>query len=68
MTTEEEAKRLSYEMIEHNIRFSVNPVTLEDMFYYMVARVGGQEGGRRVTDERAHQEPAARVHTCQCHI
>ena len=38
MTTEEEAKRLSYEMIEHNIRFSVNPVTLEDMFYYMVAR------------------------------
>ncbi len=43
MTTEEEAKRLSYEMIEHNIRFSVNPVTLEDMFYYMVARSGDKK-------------------------
>lgn len=38
MTTEKEAYALSTKFIEERIRFSINPITLEDIFYYLVKK------------------------------
>ncbi len=38
LTTEQEARRLSKEFIERGVRFSTNPVSLDDIFYYIVKR------------------------------
>ena len=40
MTTEAEALGISKLLIEQKAQFSVNPVTLDDIFYYTVARTG----------------------------
>lgn len=38
MTTEKEADRLSSWFIKEGIRFSINPISLDDIFYYVVKK------------------------------
>ena len=38
VTTEKEANRLSRKLIDNGTRFSVNPVTLDDIFYFIVKK------------------------------
>ena len=38
MTTEKEADRLSSRFIKEKVRFSINPMSLEDIFYYVVKK------------------------------
>ena len=38
VTTESEANRLSKELIDRKVRFSMNPLALEDIFYYIVKK------------------------------
>ena len=45
MTTEDEALTISRGLIERRTQFSVNPVTLEDIFHYLVAQ-NESAGGR----------------------
>ncbi len=50
LTTREEAMRLSDQFIGRDIQFSVNPVTLDDIFYNIAGKdirndAGGDEGG-----------------------
>ncbi len=37
MTTEEEALRLSRDLVDQKVAFSLNPVVLDDVFYYIVS-------------------------------
>ncbi len=46
MTTEDQALTISKSLIEKRAQFSVNPVTLDDIFHYMVARSDASAGGR----------------------
>lgn len=38
VTTEKEADRLAKKFVKEKTRFSMNPITLEDIFYYMVKK------------------------------
>lgn len=38
LTTEQEANRLAKRFIKDGIRFAINPISLEDMFYYLVKK------------------------------
>ncbi|MCL4381679.1 ABC transporter ATP-binding protein [Candidatus Marsarchaeota archaeon] len=38
MTTEKEAKRISKNLIDRGVKFSMNPLTLDDIFYYIVKK------------------------------
>jgi ABC-2 type transport system ATP-binding protein len=38
VTTEKEAGRISRSLIDKGVRFSMNPLTLDDIFYYIVKR------------------------------
>jgi ABC-2 type transport system ATP-binding protein len=38
LTTEREANRLSTKLIKRGVRLSMNPITLEDIFYYIVKK------------------------------
>ena len=38
VTTEKEAGRISRELIDKGVRFSMNPLTLDDIFYYIVRK------------------------------
>ncbi|NLK25525.1 MAG: ABC transporter ATP-binding protein [Euryarchaeota archaeon] len=38
ITTQDEAMYLSDRLIDRNVKFSVNPITLEDIFYHVVGR------------------------------
>lgn len=38
VTTEKEANRLSRKLIDNGIRFSMNPMTLDDIFYFIVKK------------------------------
>lgn len=38
LTTEDEANKLSSELIKGRVRFSMNPLSLEDIFYYLVKK------------------------------
>jgi ABC-2 type transport system ATP-binding protein len=51
LTTEEEAFRISRELSRGGFRFSINPITLDDIFFYFLSRLGG--GGRIGRDNRA---------------
>ncbi len=44
LTTEEEAFRVARELSAQGVRFTINPVVLEDIFFYLVHR-GGERGG-----------------------
>jgi ABC-2 type transport system ATP-binding protein len=46
MTTEDSALAISKSLIEKRTQFSVNPVTLDDVFHYMVSHSETSEGGR----------------------
>jgi ABC-2 type transport system ATP-binding protein len=46
MTTEDAALTISKSLIERRAQFSVNPVTLDDIFHYLVANSDAAEGGR----------------------
>ena len=46
MTTEDEALTISKGLIEQREQFSVNPVTLDDIFHYLVAHSDEPGGGR----------------------
>jgi ABC-2 type transport system ATP-binding protein len=46
MTTEDEALTISKSLIEKRAQFSVNPVTLDDIFHYLVAHSDEFGGGR----------------------
>lgn len=44
VTTEEEAGRISRSLIDKGVRFAMNPLTLDDIFYYIVKRPIEVEG------------------------
>ena len=44
VTTEEEAGRISRSLIDKGVRFAMNPLTLDDIFYYIVTRPIEVEG------------------------
>jgi hypothetical protein len=37
-TTEEEADKLSEQLVREKKRFSISPISLEDIFYYLVRK------------------------------
>ncbi len=41
LTVEEEAFRLSGELARTGVKFTINPVSLDDIFFYLVSRKGG---------------------------
>ena len=47
MTTEDEALRISRDLVEHKTRFSMNPVDLDDVFYYIVSEDESRRGGAK---------------------
>lgn len=51
MTTEKEADLLSTKLIKEKIRFSINPITLEDIFYYIVKRPIHDDSGEEKEEE-----------------
>jgi len=44
MTTEDGALKISRELVEQKTRFSMNPVDLDDVFYYIVSEDEGRRG------------------------
>lgn len=55
LTVEDEAFRISRELSRLNYRFTINPVTLDDIFFYLVSREGGEDLGRRDQEEQHEQ-------------
>lgn len=56
LTGEEEAFRISKDLIKDGIRFSINPVSLDDIFFYLVSREGIEYAGNQGEDlEQLHQ-------------
>ncbi len=53
LTTEDEAFRISRELSRGGFKFSINPVTLDDIFFYVLNRMGGgsSNGGSNGTEE-----------------
>lgn len=47
MTTEREADLLSRKFIKERVRFSINPISLEDIFYYIVKKPIHEEEGEK---------------------
>lgn len=54
LTTEEEAFRISRELSKGRFKFTINPVSLDDIFVYFVIRQGGK--GTEVQRELAAEE------------
>jgi ABC-2 type transport system ATP-binding protein len=54
LTTEEEAFRISRELSKGGFKFTINPVSLDDIFVYFVIRQGGK--GAAVQGELAAEE------------
>jgi ABC-2 type transport system ATP-binding protein len=54
LTTEEEAFNVSRELSKQGVRFSIAPISLDDIFFYLVNREGGVKGelGRNNRKER----------------
>ncbi len=48
--TEREARKLGESMIKAKTRFSINPVSLEDIFYYFVKKSLNEEGEKNETE------------------
>ena len=51
MTTEKEADALSTRFIKEKIRFSINPVSLDDIFYYLVKKPITEDSGDEEDEE-----------------
>jgi ABC-2 type transport system ATP-binding protein len=45
LTTEEEAFRISRELSKGSFKFTINPISLDDIFFYLVNREGGKTVG-----------------------
>lgn len=58
LTTEEEAFRISRELSRGSFRFSINPITLDDIFFYVLSKTGDREFGR---DNGREEEEAERA-------
>jgi len=41
LTVEDEAFRISSELAKHDFKFTINPVSLDDIFFYLVSQKGG---------------------------
>jgi ABC-2 type transport system ATP-binding protein len=41
LTVEDEAFRISSELVKHGFRFTINPVSLDDIFFYLASQKGG---------------------------
>src|SRR5579872_3468509 len=46
LTTEEEAFKISRDLSKSGYRFSINPVSLDDIFFYVLNRTFGEDGFR----------------------
>jgi hypothetical protein len=44
LTTEEEAFRIAQDLSRGGIKFTINPVGLEDIFFYLVQQAGDTGG------------------------
>ncbi len=56
LTGEQEAFRISRDLIRDGIRFTINPVSLDDIFFYLVRREGIDYAGDQGEDmEQLHQ-------------
>lgn len=47
LTTEEEAFRISRELSKNDFKFAINPISLDDIFFYLVNRQGGRRVGAK---------------------
>lgn len=57
LTSEKEAFSISQDMIREGIKFTINPVTLDDIFFYLVSREGGEYAGDQGENlEQLHQQ------------
>ncbi len=56
LTTEDEAFRLSRELSRGGFKFTINPVTLDDIFFYFVNKVGGERIGDNGREEEGRRE------------
>jgi len=56
LTTEDEAFRLSRELSKGGFKFTINPVTLDDIFFYVVNKVGGEKVGDNGREEEGRSE------------
>jgi|SRR5579872_519783 len=56
LTTEEEAFRISRELSKNGFKFSINPITLDDIFFYVLSRVGG---GSKIGRDNGREEERA---------
>ena len=60
LTTEDEAFRISRELSKGGFKFSINPITLDDIFFYVLSRTGGSSFGRDSGREEEEAERARR--------
>ena len=53
LTVEEEAFRISRELSKSGFKFTINPISLDDIFFYLVSREGGKasDAQKRLTAE-----------------
>jgi ABC-2 type transport system ATP-binding protein len=58
LTTEDEAFRISRELSKSGYKFTINPVTLDDIFFYLVNRDGVDQFGRRGNQESGRNNTA----------
>ncbi len=58
LTTEEEAFRVSRELSKSGFKFSINPVTLDDIFFYVLNRLG--DGGTSLGGSSDREEEGDR--------
>jgi ABC-2 type transport system ATP-binding protein len=56
LTTEDEAFRLSRELSKGGFKFTINPVTLDDIFFHVVNKVGGESVGDNGREEERRRE------------
>jgi ABC-2 type transport system ATP-binding protein len=66
LTTEDEAFKISRELSKGGFKFSINPITLDDIFFYVLSRTGsgdhGRDNGREEEEaERARQGRRSRI-------
>lgn len=51
LTSEEEAFKISRELSKNGLKFAINPISLDDIFFYLVTRQGGKRVGAKEEPE-----------------
>lgn len=51
LTTEDEAFRISRDLSKNGLKFSINPITLDDIFFYVLNKTGAGYGGSNGAEE-----------------